>query len=97
MKKINRFLINGEIVLPHGTESFDLINPTNGQHIGSVVLGDEYDVYLAVEAAKQALKGFSQYGISERIALLRRLKDAVAGKKQELIDVMVLEYAISTP
>lgn len=92
MKTIDKMYVNGEFVTPHGTEIFDLINPTDNQLIGQVVLGDEQDVNLAVAAAKEAYKTFSQTTKEQRIDYLQQLHDAVAKRQDELVNVMVLEY-----
>jgi len=31
MKIIDKIYVNGEFLKPHGTETFDLINPTNNE------------------------------------------------------------------
>jgi len=92
MKTIDKMYVNGEFVTPHGKELFDLINPANNQLIGQVVLGDEQDVNLAVAAAKEAYKTFSQTTKEERIAYLQKMHDAVAKRQDELVAVMVQEY-----
>jgi len=92
MKTIDKMYVNGEFATPNGTELFDLINPSNNQLIGKVVLGNEQDVNLAVAAAKEAYKTFSQTTKEERIAYLQKLHDAVAKRQDELVAVMVLEY-----
>jgi hypothetical protein len=56
MKTIERIYINGEFVTPHGTETFDLISPTDNTQIGTVRLADQEDTRAAIAAAKQALK-----------------------------------------
>lgn len=60
MKKVNQIYINGAFVTPHGTETFDLINPGNSQKVGEVTLGDEVDTRAAIAAAKEAFKTFSK-------------------------------------
>lgn len=92
MKTIDKMYVNGEFVTPNGTQLFDLINPSNNQLIGQVVLGDEQDVNLAVAAAKQAYKTFSQTTKEQRIGYLQQLHDAVAKRQDELVTIMVLEY-----
>ena len=92
MKTIDKMYVNGEFVTPHGTEFFDHINPANNQLIGQVVLGNEQDVNLAVAAAKEAYKTFSQTTKEERIAYLQKMHDAVAKRQDELVAVMVQEY-----
>ena len=92
MKTIDKIYINGEFVTPKGTELFDLINPTNNELIGQVVLGNEEDALNAVAAAKEAYKTFSQTTKEERIVYLQKLHDAVAKRQDELVAVMVKEY-----
>lgn len=92
MKKITQIYVNGAFVTPHGTETFDLINPSNNQKIGETVLGDETDTKAAVAAAKEAFKTFSRTTKEQRIGYLKDLRDAVAKREKELVDVMVEEY-----
>src|ERR1700733_1268439 len=92
MKKINQIYINGAFVTPHGTETFDLVNPTTNQKIGEVTLGDEDDTKAAIAAAKNAFKIFSKTTKEERIAYLQKLHEAVSKREKELIAVMVEEY-----
>jgi aldehyde dehydrogenase (NAD+) len=73
MRTIKEIYINGEFVAPKGTQIFDLINPTSNIKEAEVVLGNEEDVQLAVEAAKEALKAFSQTSKKERIQYLKQL------------------------
>lgn len=92
MKTIDKIYINGEFVTPKGTQVFDLINPTTNLKDAEVVLGNEEDVQLAVNAAQKALKTFSKTSKAERIQYLTQLRDAVAARMPELIDIMVNEY-----
>ena len=92
MKLINEIYINGEFVKPNGTETFDLINPSNQELLGKVTLGDATDTQRAIAAAKEAFKTFSKTSREDRIAYLERMYAAVLKRKQELIDIMVLEY-----
>ena len=59
MERIDKILIAGRLISPCGTEEQDIFNPTTGQVIGQVVLGNEIDVELAFSAAKAAFKVFS--------------------------------------
>lgn len=92
MKAVNKIYINGEFVTPHGTEIFDLINPSNNQKIGEVTLADQTDTKNAIAAAKEAFKSFSKATIGQRIDYLTRLKTAVEKRQQDLIDIMIEEY-----
>lgn len=95
MKKFTQIYINGQFVTPHGTEVFDLINPTNNEKAGEVILGDETDTRSAIAAAKAALPAFSQTTKEQRIAYLEALGKAVAKREAELVNVMVEEYGSS--
>lgn len=92
MKIADKIYVNGAFIKPHGTELFDLVNPTNNKLIGQVVLGDVTDTRNAIAAAKEALKSFSRTTKEERIGYLQKLHDAVQKRKTELIDIMVEEY-----
>ncbi|KMQ65300.1 aldehyde dehydrogenase [Chryseobacterium sp. FH2] len=92
MVRINQIYINGEFVTPHGTETFNLINPANNQKIGEVTLGDEEDTKAAISSAKEAFKTFSKTTKQERIAYLEKLHIAVSKREKELAEVMVEEY-----
>lgn len=92
MKKVDKIYVNGEFVTPHGTEIFDLINPTTNEKIGELTLADEVDTQAAIAAAKEAFRTFSKTTVAERIGYLERLRDAVQKRQQEFTDVMVEEY-----
>jgi len=92
IRTVDKIYINGEFVTPHGTELFDLINPSTNQLIGRVTLGDEEDIRLAITAAKAAFKSFSKTTKQQRIEYLQRIHDAVIKRKDELIDIMIEEY-----
>ncbi|HEY2652700.1 MAG TPA: aldehyde dehydrogenase family protein [Solirubrobacteraceae bacterium] len=89
---IDKVYIDGEFVTPHGRELFDLFNPATGQVIGQVQLADEVDTAAAVAAAKRALPAWSATSKEERIAALRRLQAAVASKRDELLQAVLVEY-----
>lgn len=92
MKTIDKIYINGAFVTPHGTAIFDLINPTTNQVSGQVVLGDATDAQQAIAAAKAAFPAFSQTTKQQRISYLQQLHDAVARRKEEMIQTMIDEY-----
>src|SRR5579863_9346581 len=92
MRFIDRIYIDGEFVTPHGTECFDLFNPAKGEVIGKVRLGDEHDTRRAIAAAKRAFPAFSRTSKEERIAMLRRLHDAVAKRTEALLEATIEEY-----
>lgn len=92
MHDINKIYIDGTFIAPHGTERFELFNPSTEEVIGTVRLGDVEDARAAVAAAKRALPAWSQTSKEERIALLRRFHDAVAARFDDQLDAIVEEY-----
>jgi aldehyde dehydrogenase (NAD+) len=92
MKTVNKIYINGEFVTPHGTEIFDVINPSTNQKIGELSLADEIDTKNAIAAAKEAFKTFSKSSVAKRIDYLTKLKIAVEKRQQDFIDIMIEEY-----
>ncbi|WET67985.1 aldehyde dehydrogenase family protein [Sphingobacterium sp.] len=92
MKTVNKIYSNGEFVSPHGTDIYELINPSTNQKIGEVTLADVTDTRNAIAAAKAAFRTFSKSTVSERIGYLTKLKTAIEKRKQDFIDVMIEEY-----
>jgi len=92
MRNINQIYIDGQFVTPHGQELFDLHNPATEEKIGQVRLGDELDAQAAVAAAKRAFPRFSRTPKAERVAMLRRLHDAVKARAEALATAMIEEY-----
>jgi aldehyde dehydrogenase (NAD+) len=92
MQEISHVYIDGGFVEPHGTELFDLHNPATGDVFGRVRLGDVQDARAAIAAAKRAFPSWSRSTKSERIALLRRLHEAMEARKDALLDAIIREY-----
>ncbi len=96
-KVFNQVYIDGEFVTPHGTELFDLHNPATGSVIGQVRLADAVDTERAIAAAKRALPAWSATTKEERIAALRRLHQAVAARRDDILEAVVIEYGAPMP
>src|SRR5579862_894301 len=92
MRTIDKIYIDGQFVTPHGQELFDLFNPATEEKIGQARLGDAIDAKAAVAAAKRAFPAYSRTTKAERIALLRRLHNAVAARTDVLAGAMIEEY-----
>jgi aldehyde dehydrogenase (NAD+) len=88
----NQAYINGKFVMLHGAQTIDLINPTNNQVIGKVTMADVVDTRVAIGAAKEAFKTFSQTSREERMNYLQRLHDSVSRRMDDLVRATVLEY-----
>ncbi len=76
MKTLTKHYIDGTFADSHGQEVMELVSPTTGKVIGSVMLGDEEDTRRAIAAAKRAFATFGRTTKDERATLLRRLHEA---------------------
>src|SRR5210317_2425737 len=79
-----KFYINGEWVLPLGSETIEVINPSNESVIGSISAGTKEDIDLAVSAAKEAFKTFGFSSKEERIELLKSIISEYEKRSEEL-------------
>lgn len=84
MTDLNKFYINGAWVAPQSSTPFPIMNPANNTQIGTVALGSATDVDLAVAAAKQAFKSFSQVSKADRLAMLDRLEAIFTTRLSEM-------------
>ena len=75
MQERTGFYVNGEWVVPHGTDTMSLFNPATEEPSGVLALGDVADVNDAVQAARAAFAGFADTSLDERAALLKRIAD----------------------
>ena len=92
IRTITTHYIDGAFVESHGREAMDIINPTNGQVMGRVMLGDEEDTRRAIAAAKRAFASFGRTTKEERSLYLRQLHQAVSARIDDLTAVMIEEY-----
>ncbi|KAF9468329.1 putative 1-pyrroline-5-carboxylate dehydrogenase [Collybia nuda] len=78
--------INGEFVQPVDGGTIDVINPTNGQVICPVSIGNAKDIDIAVKAARTAYK--TSWGLkvpgAERGRMLSKFADLVEEHSEEL-------------
>jgi aldehyde dehydrogenase (NAD+) len=92
IKTFTTHYIDGAFVESHGREVMDIINPTNGQVIARVTLGDEEDTRRAIAAAKLAFVSFGRTTKEERLRYLHQLHKAVSARVDDLTAVMIEEY-----
>ncbi|AYQ88092.1 aldehyde dehydrogenase [Burkholderia gladioli] len=92
MQRIEHSYINGEFVVPHGEEWFDLVDPSSGQVNGQLRLGDEEDARRAIAAAAAAFPAWSRTTRQERLAALRRIHTQLVAREDELLEAVVGEY-----
>src|SRR6476620_1336822 len=92
MKTLTQHYIDGAFVESHGREVMDSINPTNGNVIARVTLGDEEDARRAIAAAKRAFPSFARTTKEDRANVLRRLHEVISARNDDLTAAMVEEY-----
>jgi aldehyde dehydrogenase (NAD+) len=92
MKTIAKHYIDGAFVAAHGREVMDIVRPTDRKAIARVTLGDEEDTRRAIAAARCAFATFGRSTKEERVALLRRVHEAVSARVDDLTAMMVEEY-----
>ncbi|WP_275900786.1 aldehyde dehydrogenase [Paenibacillus periandrae] len=77
--------INGQFVSSLDGKTFDNINPSTEQVLGTVAEGGAAEIHLAVKAAKKALKGpWMKMGANERVAILRKVGDLILARQDQL-------------
>jgi aldehyde dehydrogenase (NAD+) len=85
-------LINGKWVPSASGETFDAVNPSSGEKLGTIPLGDAEDINRAVIAARNAFEsGWGRTKPFERQQLLLRLADLVEEHFDELASLDSLD------
>lgn len=92
MHELKHSYINGRFVETLGRETMDIINPSTETVIGTLRLGGQDDVLHAIEAANKAQRAFFRSSKAERIAMLRRLENAVREHVPAIREATVDEY-----
>ncbi len=82
--------INGEWV-GENLEELTVINPANGQIVGSVPIGGEEEANEAIDAAYDAFQMWSQTTAYERAIYLKRLYELMIEHRDELAQIMTME------
>ncbi|WP_066553511.1 aldehyde dehydrogenase family protein [Croceicoccus bisphenolivorans] len=84
MREIPGGFIDGHWVNSEAPGRIAIINPANGQAIGHAPAGCETDVAKAVVAAHGAFAGWASTPVAERIAILRRARDGISKRSDEI-------------
>lgn len=92
MQQLEHVWINGEFTQAQGEDYFDLYNPSTAEVTGRIRLANTEDALRAIAAAKAAFAHWSQTRVDERLAVLQRMRDAMAACQDELLRAIVQEY-----
>jgi aldehyde dehydrogenase (NAD+) len=88
MDTTKKFYINGEWIDPVVPQFRDLVNPATEEICGRIAMGSAEDVNKAVDAAEAALASYSAQPISYRLDLLKRLKEKLQSRTEELTEAI---------
>jgi len=88
MENLDKFYIDGKWVTPNSNQEMPVINPATEKKIGTVILGNDNDVDLAVKAANLAFETFSQSIKEERLKLLKRIHEVTSDRFEDLAQAM---------
>ena len=91
MENLGKFYINGKWVTPNSKQSMPVINPATEEEIGTVILGNNDDVDIAVKAANIAFDSFSKTTKEDRLKLLKRIHEVTSDRFEELAQAMSKE------
>ena len=92
-REYSAFYIDGGWRPSDSSETFEVISPRNGEHVGSVPAATTSDIDAAVAAAHRAFyeTDWPTRPASERAAMCRRLADLLAEHRTELAELLVDE------
>src|SRR5690606_8980706 len=82
--------INGEWV-GENLEKMEVVNPANGEVVGTVPRGGDTETEAAIEAAYSAFQSWSKLTAYERSAYLKKLYELMLENQEELAEIMTLE------
>ena len=91
MEDLKKFFIDGKWIIPNSKNKFPVIDPSNENVIGEIILGNSHDVDLAVFSAKKAFKSFSNLSKNKRLNLLENLLDVMEKRFEDLAMSMTKE------
>jgi acyl-CoA reductase-like NAD-dependent aldehyde dehydrogenase len=83
--------IGGAFTAGAGTETFDVISPATGEHVGTIPLPVQADLDAAVAAAHTAQREWAAVNVWERAAVCHRVADEIDQRRDELARLQTLE------
>ena len=88
---MRQFYIDGRWIDAAGSGTLDVVNPSTEEVVARIAAGGPADVDRAVAAARRALPHFASTSQGERLALLRRILDVYAGRKENVAQALTSE------
>jgi succinate-semialdehyde dehydrogenase/glutarate-semialdehyde dehydrogenase len=84
--------INGEWRPSESGETFEVINPVNGEPMGAAAKGARVDAQRALEAASQAFVAWRRTTGDERAQRLKQAADGILARQDELAVILTREH-----
>jgi succinate-semialdehyde dehydrogenase/glutarate-semialdehyde dehydrogenase len=84
-------LVGGAWIGADGGGTINVTNPADGAVIGTVPRAGAAETRRAIDAAAAALPAFRATALSERVALLHRLRDALMDHQASLAELLTVE------
>ncbi|WP_346031053.1 aldehyde dehydrogenase family protein, partial [Dermacoccus barathri] len=84
--------INGARVAGESGREGDVFNPATGQVTGRVALASPGELDTAVAAARAALPGWRDTGLTKRTAVMFKLREIIAARSDELARIITSEH-----
>jgi acyl-CoA reductase-like NAD-dependent aldehyde dehydrogenase len=90
----DRIFIGGEWVEPHGTDTFEVVNSTSEEVMGTIPACTADDADLAVRAARDAFDTWAQTRREERAALLAAIAQGLGERSDEIAATIAQELGM---
>ena len=97
MQTHDKFYINGQWVVPNGTDKITVIDPSTEEVCGEVPAGNSADVDAAVVAAREAFKTWSVTSAAERSELIGKLAEKITENMNRIGELCALELGTPLP
>ncbi len=94
MKVYDKLYIGGEWVPSTGTGTFEVLNSSTEEKIGTIPKGSVEDAEKAVKAAKTAFEAWSQTSTEERAGYLDKITQGLQAKMNEIAEVVSSEVGM---
>ncbi|MGE8575547.1 MAG: aldehyde dehydrogenase family protein, partial [Burkholderia contaminans] len=89
--RLDRFFIDGDWVLPDGSDRFAVVSPSTEDTLGEIPLGSARDADRAVQAARRAFERWSATSPQERAALLDRVHALMLERAELFATALAME------
>jgi betaine-aldehyde dehydrogenase len=94
MHEYDRLYINGQWILPAGTQFFKVINPATEVVFGRVPSATHREVDLAVAAARTATTAWGSTSVAERAVYLGKILNGLTSRAEEIARLITAEVGM---